>query len=333
MAQRQQFKPIERNLAMELVRVTEAAALAAARYMGLGDKELVDQAAVDAMRHTLDGISMDGVVVIGEGEKDEAPMLYNGEHIGDGSDPKVDIAVDPIDGTTLLSKGLPGAIAVIALSARGTMRVPREVYYMDKIAVGPDAKDAIDIEAPVKDNLAAVAKALGRKLAEVTVVVLDRPRHEQLLKDIRGAGARVKLITDGDVAAGIQAALPGSEVDVLMGIGGTTEGVLTAAAFRCVGGAIQCKPWPRDDDERRSATAAGLDLEHVYPAEELVSGEDVFFAATGASTGELLRGVRFFGGGAETQSLVMRSRSGTTRWIEATHNFERLDKIRYATNG
>ncbi|MCH8199414.1 MAG: class II fructose-bisphosphatase [Chloroflexi bacterium] len=333
MSQRSRFKPIERNLAMELVRVTEAAALAAARYMGLGDKELVDQAAVDAMRHTLDGISMDGVVVIGEGEKDEAPMLYIGERIGDGSSPAVDIAVDPIDGTTLLSKGLPGAIAVIAMSARGTMHVPGAVFYMDKIAVGPDAKDAIDITAPVKDNLAAVAKALGRTMAEVTVVVLDRPRHAQLLKDIREAGARVKLITDGDVAAGIQAALPGSEVDVLMGIGGTTEGVLTAAAFRCVGGAIQCKPWPRDDDERRAAAAAGLDLEHVYPAEELVSGEDVFFAATGASTGELLRGVRFFGGGAETQSLVMRSRSGTTRWIEATHNFERLDKIRYATNG
>ena len=330
MSQRTQFKPIERNLAMELVRVTEAAALAAARYMGLGDKELVDQAAVDAMRHTLDGISMDGVVVIGEGEKDEAPMLYVGERIGDGTSPAVDIAVDPIDGTTLLSKGLPGAIAVIAMSAQGTMHVPGEVFYMNKIAVGPDAKDAIDIEAPVKENLSAVAKALGRTLAEVTVVVLDRPRHEQLLKDIREAGARVKLITDGDVAAGIQAALPGSEVDVLMGIGGTTEGVLTAAAFRCVGGAIQCKPWPRDDDERRAAAAAGLDLEHVYPAEELVSGEDVFFAATGATTGELLRGVRFFGGGAETQSLVMRSRSGTTRWIEATHNFERLDKIRYA---
>ena len=332
MSQRAQFKPIERNLAMELVRVTEAAALAAARYMGLGDKELVDQAAVDAMRHTLDGISMDGVVVIGEGVKDEAPMLYIGERIGDGSSPAVDIAVDPIDGTTLLSKGLPGAIAVMAMSARGTMHVPGEVFYMDKIAVGADAKDAIDITAPVKDNLTAVAKALGRTVAEVTVVVLDRPRHAQLLKDIREAGARVKLITDGDVAAGIQAALPGSEVDVAMGIGGTTEGVLTAAAFRCVGGAIQCKPWPRDDDERKAAIAAGLDLEHVYPAEELVSGDDVFFAATGASTGELLRGVRFFGGGAETHSLVMRSRSGTTRWIEATHNFERLDKIRYATN-
>ena len=329
MAQRQQFKPIERNLAMELVRVTEAAAMSAARFMGMGDKEMVDQAAVDAMRHTLEGIRMDGVVVIGEGEKDEAPMLYIGERIGDGSEPVVDIAVDPIDGTTLLSKGLPGAIACIAMSARGSMNVPRQVFYMNKIAVGPEARDAIDIEAPVKDNLKRIARALGRKVEEVTVVVLDRPRHADLLRDIRAAGARVKLITDGDVAAGIQAALPGSGTSVLMGIGGTPEGVLTAAAMRCVGGAIQCKPWPRDDAERRAALEAGLDLDRVYSAEDLASGEDVFFAATGASTGELLRGVRFFGGGAETQSLVMRSRSGTTRWIDSTHNFERLDKIRY----
>ena len=330
MTQRRTMNPIERNLAMELVRVTESAALSAARYMGLGDKELVDQAAVDAMRHTLDGISMDGIVVIGEGEKDEAPMLYVGEHIGDGSDPKVDIAVDPIDGTTLLSKGLPGAIAVIAMSAPGSMSVPGSVFYMDKIAVGPEAKDAIDVEAPVADNLKAVAKALGRKVGEVTVVVLDRPRHNQLLKDIRAAGARVKLISDGDVAGGIQAALPDSGVDVLMGIGGSPEGVLTAAAIRCVDGAIQCKPWPRDDAERQKAIDEGVDLQHVYLTEELVSGDDVFFAATGASTGELLRGVRFTGGGAETQSLVMRSRSGTVRWIEATHNFERLDKVRFS---
>ena len=330
MTQRDQYNPIERNLAMELVRVTESAALSAARYMGLGDKELVDQAAVDAMRHTLDGISMDGIVVIGEGEKDEAPMLYIGEKIGDGNEPKVDIAVDPIDGTTLLSKGLPGAIAVMAMSAQGTMQVPGEVFYMDKIAVGPQAKDAIDIESPVADNLARVAKSVDRKVSELTVIVLDRPRHADLLADIRSAGARVKLITDGDVAGGIQAALPDSGVDVLMGIGGTTEGVLTAAAIRCVGGAIQSKPWPRDDEERRKAENAGLDLKRVYSAEDLVSGGDVFFAATGASSGELLRGVRFFGGGAETQSLVMRSRSGTTRWIDATHNFERLDKVRYS---
>jgi fructose-1,6-bisphosphatase II len=329
MTQRDQFKPIERNLAMELVRVTESAALSASRYMGLGDKELVDQAAVDAMRHTLDGIQMDGVVVIGEGEKDEAPMLYIGERIGDGSDPKVDIAVDPIDGTTLLSKGMPGAIAAIAMSARGTMNVPASIFYMDKICVGPEAVDAIDIEAPVADNLDRIAKALGRKVGEVTVVVLDRPRHADLLSQIRAVGARVKLISDGDIAGGIHAALPGSGVDVLMGIGGSPEAVLTAAAVRCVGGSIQCKPWPRTAEERQEAVDAGIDVNHVYPTRELVSGDDVFFSATGASSGDLLKGVRFFGGGAETQSLVMRSRSGTTRWIDSTHNFERLDKIRY----
>ncbi len=322
-------RPIERNLAMELVRTTEAAALSASRYMGFGDKNLVDQAAVDAMRHTLGGISMEGIVVIGEGEKDEAPMLYIGERIGDGHAPKVDIAVDPIDGTTLLSKGLPGAIAVIAMSAQGTMHVPREVFYMNKICVGPTAKGAIDINASVEENINNVARAMGRKVGEVTVVVLDRPRHDQLLKEIRATGARVKLIGDGDVAAGVQAALPNTGVQMLMGIGGTTEGVLTAAAIRCLGGEILCKPWPRDDKEREDALAAGLDLEHVYTAQELVSGDDVFFSATGASSGELLRGVRFFAGGAQTQSLVMRSRSGTIRWIDALHNFDRLDKIRF----
>jgi fructose-1,6-bisphosphatase II len=329
MAQRTGRQPIERNLAMELVRVTEAAALSAVRFMGKGDKEKVDQAAVDAMRHTLQGISMDGVVVIGEGEKDEAPMLYNGERIGDGSDPKVDIAVDPIDGTTLLSKGLPGAIAVIAMSARGSMNVAKEVFYMDKIAVGPAARDVIDIDAPVAENLARIAKALGKQVHEVTVVVLDRPRHADLLKDIREAGARVKLISDGDVAAGIQAALPFTDVDVLMGVGGTPEGVITAAALRCTGGAIHCKPWPRDDAERQKCIDAGIDLSHVYTTEELVSGDDVFFSATGASTGELLKGVGIHANGATTQSLVMRSRSGTIRWIDAVHDFTRLDKIRY----
>lgn len=329
----QHFRPIERNLAMELVRVTEAAALSAARYMGFGDKNLVDGKAVEAMRHTLGAIAMDGVVIIGEGEKDEAPMLYVGEHIGDGSDPKVDIAVDPIDGTTLLSKGLPGAIAAIAMSAQGSMNVPQEFFYMDKICVGPGARGAIDINKPVKDNLASVAKALGLKIGEVTVVVLDRPRHADLLQEVREAGARVKLISDGDVAAGIQAALPDSGVQVLMGIGGSPEGVLTAAAIRCIGGEIQCKPWPRDEDERAKAEAAGADFDHVYSTEELVGGEDVFFSATGASTGELLQGVRYYAGGASTHSLVMRSRSGTVRWIESTHNFERLDKIRFGDDG
>jgi fructose-1,6-bisphosphatase II len=322
-------QPIERNLAMELVRVTEAAALSAAIYMGKGDKNLVDQAAVDAMRHTLDGIRMDGMVVIGEGEKDEAPMLYNGERIGDGSQPQVDIAVDPVDGTTLLAKGLPGAICVIALSARGSMSVPGGTFYMNKIAVGPGAQDAIDIDAPVAENLANIARALGKSVGELTVIMLDRPRHEKLLADVRAVGARVRLISDGDVAAGIQAALPENGIDVLMGIGGTPEGVITAAALRCTGGAILCKAWPRDDAERRRCLEAGLDIDHVYTTEELVSGDDVFFAATGASSGELLKGVNFFHGGATTQSLAMRSRSGTIRWIDSVHNFDRLDKVRF----
>ena len=320
---------IDRNFAMNMVRVTEAAAIAAAQHMGMGDKELVDQAAVDAMRFTLGSMSMDGVVVIGEGEKDEAPMLYNGEVIGDGIGPGMDIAVDPIDGTTLLSKGLPGAIAVIALSERGTMNCPREVVYMNKIAVGKEAKDVIDINASVGTNLENIAKAKGRKISELTVIVLDRPRHEQLIDDIRSAGARIKLISDGDIAAGIHAAMWESDVDVLMGIGGTPEGVITAAAIRCIGGAIQCKAWPRDDKERDAAVAADADLSKVYSAEELVSGEDVFFAATGASTGDLLNGVRFFANGAQTHSLAMRSRSGTLRWIDSVHDFNRLDKMRY----
>lgn len=321
--------PIERNMAMEMVRVTEAAAIAAARHMGKGDKELVDQAAVDAMRVTLGSIAMDGIVVIGEGEKDEAPMLYVGEEIGDGHDPKVDIAVDPIDGTTLLSKGLPGAIAAIALSARGNMRVPFQFAYMNKIAVGKAAKDVIDINAPVETNLLNTAKAMGRSVEELTVVVLDRPRHDQLLAEIRSTGARVKLISDGDVAAGIHAALPDSGVDVLMGIGGTTEGVLTAAAIRCIDGVIQCKAWPRNDEERRAALNAGVELEKVHSTTDLVGGEDVFFAATGASTGDLLRGVRFFPNGVETHTLVMRSRSGTVRWIDSLHDFTRLSKVLY----
>ena len=320
---------IDRNFAMNMVRVTEAAAIAAAQHMGMGDKELVDQAAVDAMRFTLGSMSMDGVVVIGEGEKDEAPMLYNGEVIGDGAGPGMDIAVDPIDGTTLLSKGLPGAIAVIALSERGTMNCPQEVVYMNKIAVGKEAKDVIDINASVETNLTNIAKAKGRKISELTVIVLDRPRHDQLIDDIRSAGARIKLISDGDIAAGIHAAMWESDVDVLMGIGGTPEGVITAAAIRCIGGAIQCKAWPRDDKERDAAVAAGADLSKVYSAEELVSGEDVFFAATGASTGDLLNGVRFFANGAQTHSLAMRSRSGTLRWVDSVHDFTRLDKMQF----
>ena len=329
MATQRARQPIERNLAMELARVTEAAAMAAVRHMGMGDKELVDQAAVDAMRYTLGYVSMDGVVVIGEGEKDEAPMLYNGERIGSGTPPEVDIAVDPIDGTTLLSKGLPGAIAVVALSARGTMNVPGNVFYMNKIAVGPDAIDAIDIDAGVTDNLVSVAKAKGCSVHDLTVVMLDRPRHAEILAEVRAAGAHVKMISDGDIVAGIQAALPGSGVDMLLGIGGSPEAVLTAAAIRCIGGRIICKAWPRDEAERDQAIADGVDLEKVYDTYDLVGGEDVFFAATGASTGDLLKGVRFGDGGAQTQSLVMRSRSGTVRWIDSIHDFSRLDKVRF----
>jgi fructose-1,6-bisphosphatase II len=313
---------------MELVRVTEAGAMSAVQHMGRGDKELVDQAAVDAMRHVLQSVSMEGVVVIGEGEKDEAPMLYNGEHVGRGDGPAMDIAVDPIDGTTLLSKGLPGAISVIALSSRGTMSVP-DVFYMDKIAVGPAARDVIDIEAPVKDNLAKIARALGKRMEELTVIMLDRPRHADLMQQVREAGARIKLISDGDVVAGIQAALPDSGVDVLLGIGGSPEGVITAAAIRCTGGEILCRAWPRDDEERQKAIDAGVDLKHVYRTDELVAGDDVFFSATGASTGELLRGVTATEHGATTQSLVMRSRSGTIRWIEGIHDFSRLNKLRF----
>lgn len=319
--------PIQRNIAMDLVRVTEAAALSAARYLGRGDKNLVDGAAVAAMRYTLGFIRMDGIVVIGEGEKDKAPMLYIGEKIGTGDDLPVDIAVDPIDGTTLVAKGLPGAISVVALSARGTMHCPVEFFYMDKIVTGREAKDVIDINAPVAENLNNIAKAKKRKVSELTVVVLDRPRHEKLLSEIRAAGARVKLISDGDVAAAIQAALPMSEVDVLMGIGGTPEGVISAAAISCIGGGIQCKAWPRDEKERKDAIARGIDVDRVYKTKDLIDSDDVFFAATGVSSGELLKGVRYFTGGAETQSLAMRCRSGTIRWLDTIHNFDRLDKL------
>ena len=318
---------IERNIAMELVRVTEAAAMSAARFLGRGDKNLVDHAAVSAMRNVLGFVRMDGIVVIGEGEKDQAPMLYIGEKIGDGSEPKVDIAVDPVDGTTLTARGLPGAISVVALSARGTMHCPRNFVYMNKIATGAEAKDVIDINAPVAENVNNIARAKHKKVSEVTVVVLDRPRHSKLLDDIRATGARVKLITDGDVSAAIDAALPDTEVDVLMGVGGTPEGVLSAAAIRCIGGGIQCKAWPRDEKEKDAAIARGEDIEKVYKIGDLIDSDDVFFAATGVSSGDLLRGVRYFSGGAQTQSIAMRGRSGTMRWVDARHNFEKLEKL------
>jgi fructose-1,6-bisphosphatase II len=320
-------QPIERNIAMELVRVTEAAAMSAARFLGRGDKNLVDESAVTAMRNVLGFVRMDGIVVIGEGEKDQAPMLYVGERIGDGSPPKVDIAVDPVDGTTLTARGLPGAISVVALSSRGTMHCPRHFVYMNKIATGAEAKGCIDINAPVAENLKNISIAKRKKVSEITVVVLDRPRHAQLLEEIRSAGARVKLISDGDVSASIDAALPETDIDVLMGIGGTPEGVLAAAAIRCIGGEIQCKAWPRDEKEKEAALAAGENVDKVYSTEDMISGEDVFFAATGVSSGDLLKGVRYFSGGAQTQSIAMRCRSGTMRWIDARHNFGKLEKL------
>jgi fructose-1,6-bisphosphatase II len=314
----------DRNLAMELARVTEAAAMAASRWMGRGDKEGADQAAVDAMRLVLNGISMDGTIVIGEGEKDEAPMLYNGERIGDGHPPEVDIAVDPIDGTTLTSLGRPNALAVIALSERGTMFDPGPCVYMEKIAAGPEAAEAIDLEAPVKANLMAVAKALGKDIEDVTVVILDRDRHKDIVHECREAGSRIRLIPDGDVAGAISVAWADSGADLLLGIGGTPEGVIAACALKCLGGNLQSRLWPRNDDERQRALDAGYDLDKVLSIDDLVSGEDVFFSATGVTDGELLRGVRFRGDGASTQSLVMRSKSGTIRRIDATHRWRKL---------
>jgi fructose-1,6-bisphosphatase II len=313
----------DRNLALELARVTEAAALAAGRWMGRGDKNSADGAAVDAMRLTLNSVSMDGVVVIGEGEKDEAPMLFNGEEIGSGG-PACDIAVDPIDGTTLTSLGRPNAISVIALAERGTMFDPGPCVYMEKIACGPEAADAINIDASVTENLQAVAKALGEDVDDVTAVILDRDRHEHIIKECREAGARIRLIPDGDVAGAISTAWADSGANVLFGIGGTPEGVIAACALKCLGGAMQGKLWPRNADERTAALDAGYDLDRVLTIDDLVSGEDVFFAATGITDGELLRGVRYFGDGARTQTLVMRSKSGTIRRIDSTHRWQKL---------
>jgi fructose-1,6-bisphosphatase II len=326
-------QPPDRNLAMELMRATEAAALAAGRWMGRGDKNSADGAAVEAMRVVLSSVSMEGVVVIGEGEKDEAPMLYNGEQIGDGSPPSMDIAVDPIDGTTLTSLGRGNALAVIAVSERGTMFDPGPCVYMDKIAAGPAAADVIDINAPVKANLEAVAKALGEKVSDVTAVILDRDRHDDIIKECREAGARIRLIPDGDVAGAISVAWRNSGNDILFGIGGTPEGVISACALQCLGGSIQGKLWPRNDDERKVAQDAGYDLDKVLMIDDLVSGNDVFFAATGITDGELLRGVRYWGDGAGTQSLVMRSKSGTIRIIEAQHRWTKLSQysaVRYS---
>jgi fructose-1,6-bisphosphatase II len=312
---------------MELVRVTEAGAMAAARWIGRGEKESADQAAVDAMRFVLDGVAMRGVVVIGEGEKDEAPMLYNGEEVGSGQGPEVDVAVDPLEGTRLTALGQPGAISVLAVAERGTMFFPGAAFYMEKIAVGPRAVDVIDITRSPAENVARVAKALDKTPREVDVVVLERDRHEQLIAELRDAGARVKLIRDGDVAPAIAAAQPGTGVDVLYGIGGTPEGVISAAALKCVGGGIQARLWPRDDAERAQLEAEGLDPERVLVTDDLVRGADVFVAATGVTNGPLLSGVQYVPGGAVTDSIVMRSRSGTVRRVSAQQSLEKLSAL------
>ena len=318
---------LDRNLALELVRVTEAAAMAAATHAGRGDKERVDQAAVDAMRPALGSIAMDGVVVIGEGEKDEAPMLYNGEHVGAGGEPLVDVAVDPVDGTTLTAKNLPDALAVIALSERGTMFDPGPCVYMEKLVVGRDAADAVDLDAPIEANLAQIARAKGRRTRDLTVAVLDRPRHQELIGRILATGARIKYLLDGDVAAAIAAAREESSVDVLVGIGGTPEGVIAACALKCLDGEIFGRLRPRDEAERAAAIDAGHDVDRVLTTSDLVRGEDVFFAATGVTDGELLRGVRLRPPYVATSSLSMRSLSGAVREINARHHATRSNLI------
>ena len=315
----------DRNLALELVRVTEAAAMAAGRWVGRGDKIGGDGAAVDAMRKLIGTVSMNGVVVIGEGEKDQAPMLYNGEQVGNGDGPYCDVAVDPIDGTTLMAKGMPNAIAVLAATERGAMFDPSAVFYMEKLAVGPESADVVDLTAPIGENIRKVARAKHSDVSDVTVCILDRPRHDQLVRDVRQAGARIRFISDGDVAGAISAARPDTGVDMLVGIGGTPEGIIAACALKCMGGVIQARLWPKDDDERRKALDAGHDLDRVLHTDDLVSGDNAFFCATGITDGDLLRGVRYRAGGCTTQSIVMRSKSGTVRMIDGFH---RLTKLR-----
>ena len=314
----------DRNISLELVRVTEAAAMAAGRWVGRGDKMGGDGAAVDAMRQLITTVGMKGVVVIGEGEKDEAPMLFNGEHVGSGEGPECDVAVDPIDGTTLMAKGMPNAIAVMAVAERGTMYDPSAVFYMEKLVTGPEAMDVVDITAPVAHNIQAVAKAKGAAVEDVTVCILDRPRHEDLVHEVRAAGARIKFISDGDVAGAVMACTVGTGVDLLLGIGGTPEGIITACAVKCLGGTIQGKLWPQKKTEFENAAAAGLDLDAVLSTDDLVRSDNVFFVATGITDGELVRGVRYKGGGASTESLVMRSKSGTVRRIISEHRLTKL---------
>ena len=315
----------DRNLALELVRVTEAAALAAARMVGRGDKEGADQAAVDAMRAVLDSVSMDGIVVIGEGEKDEAPMLFNGEQIGDGNPPQVDVAVDPLEGTRLTALGMPSAIAVIALAERSTMFDPGPCVYMEKIAGGPEIADLLDLDRPLRDTLGLIAERKQVDIRDVMVVMLDRERHQAAMREVREAGARVRLIMDGDVSAAMLAVSDNSPVDLLWGIGGTPEGVISAAAIKCIGGQLLGRLWPRNDEERQAALDAGYELERVLDCDALVAGEDVFFSATGVTDGDVLQGVRYQGDrGATTESLVMRSRSGTVRRVSASHDRTKL---------
>ncbi|MGH3444019.1 MAG: class II fructose-bisphosphatase [Nocardioidaceae bacterium] len=316
----------DRNLALELVRVTEAAAMAAGRWVGRGDKNGADGVAVNAMRALISTVGMRGVVVIGEGEKDNAPMLFNGEEVGDGTGPECDVAVDPIDGTTLTAKGMTNAISVMAVAPRGSMYDPSAVFYMEKLVTGPEAADMVDIRYPIAENISQVAKAKGSKPGDVTVVVLDRPRHEQIAEEIRATGARIKFITDGDVAGAIMAARPDTGIDMLIGVGGTPEGIIAACAMKCLDGVIQGRLWPRDDDERQQALDAGHDLDpdHVLRTEDLVTGDDVFFVATGITDGELMKGVRYRAGGCSTHSLVMRSRSGTIRSISSDHKLQKL---------
>jgi len=318
----------DRNLALELVRVTEAAALACARWVGLGDKEAADGAAVDAMRLLLDTVRMDGTVVIGEGEKDEAPMLFNGERIGDGSPPEVDIAVDPLEGTTLCARGSPNALAVIALAERGSMFDPGPCFYMEKMAASDEHADLLDLDRPLTETLRLIAERKGTDIRDVMVVILDRPRHEEAVAEIREAGARIRFVSDGDVAGALLAVTERTPVDLLWGIGGTPEGVLAAAGIKCIGGQILGRLWPRDEGERRAALDAGYDLDETLDADRLVAGEDVFFAATGVTDGDVLQGVRYQGtSGASTESLVMRSRSGTVRRVQATHDRAKLREI------
>ena len=312
----------DRNLALELVRVTEAAAMAGGRWVGRGDKNAADDAAVEAMRAMISTVSMNGIVVIGEGEKDHAPMLFNGEVVGDGTGESYDVAVDPIDGTTLTAKGMPNAVSVMAVANRGAMYDPSAVFYMDKLATGPDAADVVDIRLPVAENIRRIAKAKRETPADVTVVILDRPRHDALAEQVRQAGARIRYIMDGDVAGAVMAARPDTGVDLLLGIGGTPEGIIAACAIKCVGGVIQGKLWPKDDEERQKAIDAGHDLDRVLSTDDLVKG-DCFFVATGITDGELLRGVRYGAQSARTHSLVMRSRSGTIRTIDSQHRFDR----------